>query len=324
MAKSKYKIAVIAPTSLFYQAALYRDLAVHPKIDRMVYFCSEEGITGRDIIKKFNTEGVWEAEDLLRGYKYKFLRNYSPQPSYLNWPIGLVNLGIWNELRKNRPDAVILMSWMNLTWWLAIVGCLCYKIPFVYLTDTNIQAEVSKPRWKSTFKNTLLGNVLFKLASGFLCVGAANKLFYQHYGVPDDKLVDFAFTWGYEDLLTRAGELSGRREQIRNELSLSKESVVILYVVDEKDLVIVTRFGEVRSVKTSPGVNVKVPFGFRAKMALNRSIELGQLVEVSSEAVDGWFSVKTIVHRGDNWGGEFVTEIEGIKANASALAGVAP
>ena len=40
--------------------------------------------------------------------------------------------------------------------------------------------------------------------------------------------------------------------------------------------------------------------GFRAKMALNRSIELSQLVEVSSEAVDGWFRVKTIVHRGDN------------------------
>ena len=63
--------------------------------------------------------------------------------------------------------------------------------------------------------------------------------------------------------------------------------------------------------------------GLRAKMALNRSIELGQLVEVGSEAVDGWFMIKTIVHRGDNWGGDFVTEIEGTKPNASALAGVA-
>ena len=53
--------------------------------------------------------------------------------------------------------------------------------------------------------------------------------------------------------------------------------------------------------------------GLGAKMALNGSIELSQLVEVSSEAVDGWFRVKTLVHRGDNWGGEFVTEIEGTK-----------
>ena len=62
--------------------------------------------------------------------------------------------------------------------------------------------------------------------------------------------------------------------------------------------------------------------GLRAKMALNGSIELGQLVEVSSEAVDGWFSVKTIVHRGDNWDGEFVTEIEGAKTDSPALVGV--
>ena len=62
--------------------------------------------------------------------------------------------------------------------------------------------------------------------------------------------------------------------------------------------------------------------GLRAKMALNGSIELGQLVEVSSEAVDGWFRVKTIVHRGDNWGGDFVTEIEGAKTDSPALVGV--
>ena len=58
--------------------------------------------------------------------------------------------------------------------------------------------------------------------------------------------------------------------------------------------------------------------GLRAKMALNGSIELGQLVDVGSEAVVGWFSVKTIVHRGDNWGGEFVTEIEGKHEPAAA------
>ena len=62
--------------------------------------------------------------------------------------------------------------------------------------------------------------------------------------------------------------------------------------------------------------------GLRAKMALNGSIELSQLVEVRSEAVDGWFRVKTIVHRGDNWDGEFVTEIEGAKTDSPALVGV--
>ena len=62
--------------------------------------------------------------------------------------------------------------------------------------------------------------------------------------------------------------------------------------------------------------------GVRAKMALNNSIELGQLMEVRSDALDGWFQVKSVVHRGDSWGGEFVTEIEGARAAPPSLEGV--
>ncbi len=57
--------------------------------------------------------------------------------------------------------------------------------------------------------------------------------------------------------------------------------------------------------------------GARAKMALNGSIELGQTVQISSEALDGWFEVRSIAHLGDNWGGEFVTEIEGKRVEPS-------
>ena len=62
--------------------------------------------------------------------------------------------------------------------------------------------------------------------------------------------------------------------------------------------------------------------GARAKMALNGSIELGQTVQISSEALEGWFTVTSIAHRGDNWGGEFVTEIEGTKSEPPSLEGV--
>lgn len=55
--------------------------------------------------------------------------------------------------------------------------------------------------------------------------------------------------------------------------------------------------------------------GARAKMALNDSIELGQIVVISSDALDGRFKVRSVVHRGDSWGGEFVTEIKGERDN---------
>ena len=67
---------------------------------------------------------------MLKGYRSKLLRNYSPQPSYLKWPFGLVNVGILKEIILSRPDAVILMSWMNPTWWMAVAACVLFKIPF--------------------------------------------------------------------------------------------------------------------------------------------------------------------------------------------------
>jgi glycosyltransferase involved in cell wall biosynthesis len=226
----KYKVSVVSPTPFFYQVALYRDLAAHSRIDLTVYFCSDEGLSGRDVVKQFNTVGQWGGEeDILTGYTYKFLRNYSPYPSYLNWPIGLINLGIWGELRRSRPDALILMSWMNPTWWLAALACARYRIPLLYLTDANIQREQLSPWWKSWPKRLLLGAGLFKFTSGFLCAGEANKQLYRHYGVPDSKLVDFAYSWGYESLLKAARELAHQRDLLRSQLGIAKDGRVILY-----------------------------------------------------------------------------------------------
>lgn len=221
---------IISPTCFFYQTALYQELAANPRIDLMVEFCSDEGWNGGDISRKFNTEGTWTREqDLLNGYNHKFLRNYSPKPSYLSWPFGLINFGIWNEIRRTRPDVVIMMSWMNPTWWIAILACLFSKIPFMYMTDTNVQSEVTKTRAKAWFKRLFIGRILFRLTFGFLYVGEANRKMYQFYEVPDNKLVDFAFTWGYERFFKRATELAPQKQQIREEIGISNDSHVILY-----------------------------------------------------------------------------------------------
>ena len=42
------KIAIIAPTCFYYQAPLFRVLAADDRIDLTVYFCTDEGSTGKD------------------------------------------------------------------------------------------------------------------------------------------------------------------------------------------------------------------------------------------------------------------------------------
>ena len=163
MTERPYKLAFIAPACFYYQVPIFRGLAKHKNIDLTVYFCSDEAISGRDVNLKFNTTARWGGEqELLKGYHYKTLKNYSPFPSYLRWPYGLINVGIWNEIRKTKPDVVVLMSWTNPTWWLALIACMVFGIPFMFLTDTNVQRDLANPWWKSWIKKVILGQFLFK------------------------------------------------------------------------------------------------------------------------------------------------------------------
>lgn len=226
----KFKLVIIAPTCFYYQVDLFRELASHPRIDLKVYFCSAEALHGQDVLRQFKANEQWGVEEtLLQGYDHKFLRNYSPRPSYLKWPFGLMNFGVWRALERDRPHAVVLMSWMNPTWWLAILACLRFKMPFFYMTDTNVQAEPLKPKLVSWIKRVMLGKVLFPLASGFLYAGEANKQLYAYYGVEDEKLIPFAFSWGYKEFLASSDQFRSKRKKIRAELGIPEDNLVALY-----------------------------------------------------------------------------------------------
>jgi glycosyltransferase involved in cell wall biosynthesis len=205
-------------------------LAAHPKIDLTVYFCSHEGLSAQDVQEMYKVDAQWGGDDeLLEGYQFKFLRNYAPQPSYLKWPFGLINFGILKEIILGRPDAVILMSWMNPTWWMALLACTLFRIPFLYMTDANVQIERYRSKRKRRIKRLVLGKTLFKLCSGFLCAGRANRHLYRLYGVPDRKLFRFAYSWGYDSLLEKSAELKPQRSRIRAEFGIPEESLVILF-----------------------------------------------------------------------------------------------
>lgn len=227
---SRYKIAIVAPTCFYYQVDLFRQLAAHPRIDLNVYFCSKEALDNREIRAMYSTGGSWGIEDtLLEGYQSKFLRNYSPWNSYLKSFYGLVNLGIIKELFRLRPHAIILMSWMNPTWWFAIWASFILRIPIFYMTDANVHSERSGRLLKKVIKGFSLGKILFRYTSGFLSAGTANEQMYRQYGVPDSKIFPFAYSWGYDKLIEQAGRLKPDKHRLRAELGISEQETVILY-----------------------------------------------------------------------------------------------
>ena len=225
-----YKLAIIAPTCFYYQAPLFRALAANDRINLIVYFCSNEGSSGKDVKSVYGYDQNWGVEEqLLEGYSSKLLKNHSPKGSYLKSLTGLANFGVWDELRRERPDAVVIMSWMNPTWWLAFLACLRFKIPVLFMTDANFYAEELINTWKSWIKRYCLGKFLFPLTAGFLCAGTANRLLYSSHGVQDEKLVPFAYSWGYQQLIEKSEGLRNQRLQLRKKHGVPEDASIVLY-----------------------------------------------------------------------------------------------
>ena len=225
-----YRVAIIAPTCFYYQAPLFRALAANERIDLIVYFCSDEGSSGEDVKSVYGNGQNWGVEDqLFDGYRSKLLKNHSPQGSYLKSLIGLANFGVWNELSRERPDAVGIMSWMNPTWWLTFLACLRFKIPVLFMTDANFYAEEFTNTWKSWIKRYILGKFLFPLSAGFLYAGTANRLLYTSHGVQNEKLVPFAYSWGYQQLIERSEELRDRKLELRKKHGVPEDASIVLY-----------------------------------------------------------------------------------------------
>ncbi len=250
----QHKITIIAPTCFYYQAPLFRALASDDRIDLEVIFCTDEGISGTDIKSAYGAEDSWGTRDeLLRGYKSKFLRNHAFKGSYLKSLVGLFDLSIWAELSRTRPHAVAIMSWMNPTWWLTILACLRFRIPILLMTDANVDAEILVTRWKSGLKRLLVGNFLFRVASGFLCAGTSNRKLYTYYGVSDKKLYPFAYSWGYGSLIKKSKSFQGQKLRLRAEYGLPEDAIIALYCgrfsAEKGSLELVDAFKDVLNVR---------------------------------------------------------------------------
>lgn len=228
---ARFRVAIVSPTPFHYHAPFYRRLAKHPQMDLSVFFCTNDTVRGVDVKKMYRSSGLIAPDDeLLAGYPSTIMPNYSPHPSYLNWPFGLMNFGIWRIIKRGRFDAVILQSWTNVTWWVAFVACRRFGVPVLFMTDSNIAQERFKSPSKLALKRLLLRDWLFSRASGFLTSGRANEEFYRAYGVPQEKMVRHPFSFGYDHLLEEARRVAPQREQIRASLGLAPGELVFAFI----------------------------------------------------------------------------------------------
>ena len=153
---------VLVSHPIQYLAPLFAKMATHEQLDIMVYYCWDFGVGQEQYDPGFGQSFVWD-RPLLNGYPYKFLKNYSPNPSPR--PLGQVNPGIIPELWQQRYDAIVVHGYTTISCWLAFLGA--------WLTDTPIilrgavETNAWRPLWKRILK-TLVVSPLYKgIAASF-------------------------------------------------------------------------------------------------------------------------------------------------------------
>ena len=215
----KIKLFVLENQPVVYRIPLHRKLCKNKNLDTTVFFCSDNSLK----IENHEDFGKvrWGLD--LEGIKYKFLKNYFPIKR--NPPKNFWNFSIVKELIKNRPDAILIYGYKNLTSRLAMIAAKIFNIPIIFRDEIDF-IDYSSILSKKIKKFVL--PLIFKMPSAFLYSYSRSKEFYLSNKVSDKKLFFHPCAVDNELFQKQAKDYS--REDLRKEIGLLKNSKSILYV----------------------------------------------------------------------------------------------
>ena len=226
------KVGIVASHVIQYQDPFFRLLAADPEVDLTVLYLSDSGAkTYRD--DDMGTTLRWDV-DLLRGYRYRFLRNLAGN-SNRGWTRHFNPSLIPALLRGHYAMVIFMLGWGSISAMLGILTCRLMGIPFFLYGDSSFPpSEDSLPR---RIRARFL-HLLFRNAAGFMISGALNADYYRHYGA--DASHFFLLPWAVDnDRFREASRFEpGERERMRESLGIRPEQIVFVFsakLVERKD-----------------------------------------------------------------------------------------
>lgn len=218
------KLAIVISHPIQYMVPFFQRLAKEPGIDVTLYYCWDFGVE-KTYDPEFKKEVKWDIP-LLEGYKYKFLKNYSGNPSSGFW--GQINPGIVPELAKGKYDAVLIFGWNSITNWIIFLATLFLPVKLFLRGESPMHQEAMKSVLKRFIKRIILWP-LFKKTSAFLYIGEQNKIFYKNYGVPDKKLFFVPYAVDNDRLIAASELFAPRRKALRAQWGIPENAFTVIF-----------------------------------------------------------------------------------------------
>ena len=138
-----------------------------------------------------------------------------------------VTPGIWRELARARPDVVVVSGWSTFAAQAALLWCRARRVPYLLLV---VSHDIG-PRagWRALVKGAVVPR-LVRGAAGVLVVGALARRSVLARGARPERVRVFANTVDVEGFGEQVDRLAGRRRELRGELGLGEDDVVVVSV----------------------------------------------------------------------------------------------
>ncbi|HTX64331.1 MAG TPA: glycosyltransferase [Opitutaceae bacterium] len=217
----QFRLAVMLSHPTQYYSPWFRWLRTHAPLECRVFYLWDFGVTKRRD-PEFGVSLAWDV-DLLSGYESEFVPNRAARPGTDRfW--GLRNPAFPGRLAAWRPDAVLMFGYRYATHLRTIAWCRRRRVPLVFRGDSHLLGQPPPGLAKR-----LLLRLLYRQFAAVTYVGAANRAYFEAFGVPSGRLhfAPHAVDHGLFDP-TRADHQEAAR-RLRTHLGLAADRRVVLF-----------------------------------------------------------------------------------------------
>jgi glycosyltransferase involved in cell wall biosynthesis len=193
-----------------------------------VYYFSDASLKA-GVDSGFGKKISWDIP-LLEGYKYTFLKNYRRNRGLNSRFMDVWNPGVWNVVRKSKARIVWVNDWTYSSTWLVLVAAKLFGKKVWLRADNPANQELKKSRKLLFIKKIILKHFLFRFfVDKCLCTGMQSSLFFNFYGVPDDRQIYTPHAVDNDYFRKAALGNDEQKVAFKQKLGISREKKVILF-----------------------------------------------------------------------------------------------
>lgn len=223
----RIRLGAYAPSPRYDRAGLYRRIGADPRIDFTAVFSSSAGVRPSDL--GYGRPVSFDA-DALSGFKSVFLRK-ADRTEHDGSFTSLLDLDVASELLRQRFDVLWLHGYYSATHLIAATVQLARGGRLLVREEQTLLNP--RPAWKTALKRPLL-RLLFARSTG-LFQGTRNREWFQHHGMPAERLFHVPLCVDNDFFRTEGLRLRPHRSDLRAGFGISADAGPVILSVARLD-----------------------------------------------------------------------------------------